>query len=99
MNLKETEELFNALNDTGIKLGFGWDACSNIPNRGDPDDTGWHLMLHDKGLFDGGEDAFNRVLEERGLEWKYEEFLGWSHISIYRPDYRFPGRKSNMVKT
>ena len=33
------------------------------------------------------------------MEWKHEEFLGWTHISVYRPGYRFPGWKSNMVKT
>jgi len=55
-------------------------------------------MLHDERLFDGREDAFNRILMERGLEWKHEEFLGWSHISIYRPGYRFPGWKSHGYK-
>ena len=71
----------------------------SIPNPGDPDDTGWHLMLHDERLFDGREDAFNRILMERGLEWKHEEFLGWTHISIYRPGYKFPGWKSHGYKT
>ena len=98
MNLKETEELFNALNDAGIRLGFGRDACTNIPNLGDPDDTGWHLMLHDEGLFEGREEAFKCILEERGLEWKPEEFLGWTHISIYRPGYEFTGWVSNNYK-
>jgi len=65
----------------------------------DSDDTGWHLRLHDRGLLDGREDAFNRILEERGLEWKHEEFLGWSHISIYRPGHRFPGWKSHGYKS
>jgi len=52
----------------------------------------------DERFFDGREDAFNRILEERGLEWKYEEFLGWLYISICRPGYRFQGWKSDMVK-
>jgi len=29
---------------------------------------------------------------------KRGEFLGWSHISIYRPGYRFPGWKSHGYK-
>jgi len=98
MNIKETEELFDALNDAGIRLGFDRDACTNIPNPGDPDDTGWHLMLHDERLLEGKEDTFNRFLEERGLEWKHEEFLGRRHVSVYRPGYRFPGWKSHEYK-
>jgi hypothetical protein len=91
MNLKDVDELFNAFNEAGIRMGFGRDACTNIPNPDDPDDTGWHLMLHDDRLFEGMEEAFKRILEERGLEWKPEEFLGWTHISIYRPGYDFTG--------
>jgi hypothetical protein len=41
VNLEDAEELFNALNEAGIRLGFGRDACTNIPNSDDPDDTGW----------------------------------------------------------
>jgi len=67
LNMEAVGELFEALNDAGIMLGFGEDACTNIPNLGDPDDTGWHLMLQNERLFDGREDAFNRILEERGL--------------------------------
>ena len=99
MNLEDVDELFEALNDAGIRLGFGRDACTNIPNPFDPDDTGWHLMLHDEGLYEGREEVFRRILMERGLEWKPEEFLGWTHISIYRPGYRFPGWKSHGYKT
>jgi len=55
-------------------------------------------MLHDEGLFEGREGVFNRILEERGLEWKHEEFLGWTHISIYRPGYKFKGWVSNIYK-
>jgi len=51
MNLEDIDELFKAFNDAGITLGFGRDACTNIPNPFDPDDTGWHLMLHDEGLY------------------------------------------------
>ena len=58
----------------------------------------WHLMLHDEGLFEGREKTFKRILEERGLKWKPEEFLGWTHISIYRPGYKFPGWKSHYYK-
>jgi len=43
-------------------------------------------------------DAFNRILMERGLEWKHEEFLGWTHISIYRPGYEFTGWVSYNYK-
>jgi len=98
MNLEDVGELFEALNDAGITLGFGRDSCTNIPNPFDPDDTGWHLMLHDEGLYEGREDVFRRILMERGLEWKPEEFLGWTHISIYRPGYKFPGWKSIYYK-
>jgi len=28
--MEEVEELFQALNNTGIKLGFGGDVCTNI---------------------------------------------------------------------
>jgi len=98
VNLEDVDELFEALNDAGIALGFGRDACTNIPTPFDPDDTGWHLMLHDEGLFEGREEIFKRILEERGLEWKPEEFLGWTHISIYRPGYKFKGWKSHGYK-
>ena len=53
MNTEEVGELFEAFNDAGIRLGFGGDACTNIPNPHDPDDTGWHLMLHDERLLEG----------------------------------------------
>ena len=79
-------------------VGYFIKIYSYLSNPGDPDDTDWHLMLHDERLFDGREDAFNRILMERGLEWKHEEFLGWTHISIYRPSYRFPGWKSHGYK-
>lgn len=64
----------------------------------DPDDTGRHLTLHDEELLKGIEEAFKRILEERGLEWKPEEFLGWTHISIYRPGYEFTGWVSHLQK-
>ena len=35
MNIEEVGELFEAFNDAGIRLGFGGDACTNIPNPGD----------------------------------------------------------------
>ncbi|MBW1728484.1 MAG: hypothetical protein JRJ62_13105 [Deltaproteobacteria bacterium] len=54
---KRLHELFYAFWDAGIALGFGGDACTNIPNPFDPDDTGWHLMIHDERLFDGREEA------------------------------------------
>jgi len=98
MNLEDVDELFKALNDAGITLGFGRDACTNIPNQFDPDDTGWHLMIHDESLYEGREEVFNRILEERGLEWKPEEFLGWTHISIYRPGHKFQGWKNHGYK-
>ncbi len=98
MNTEEVGEFFKALNDTRIRVDFGRDACTNIPNPGDPDDTSWHLKLHDEQLFKGKEDAFNRILKERGLECKYEEFLGWHHMSIYRPGYKFPCWKSHGYK-
>jgi hypothetical protein len=98
VNIEEVDELFKAFNDAGITLGFGRDSCTNIPNPFDPDDTGWHFMIHDESLFEGKEGVFKRILEERGLEWKPEEFLGWTHISIYRPGYRFPGWKSHGYK-
>jgi len=60
-----------------------------------PAGTSWS----DERFFDGREEAFNRILEERGLGWKPEEFLGWTHISIYRPRSRFPGWKSHGYKT
>jgi len=98
VDLEEVEELFGALNDAGLALGFGGDSCTNIPNPNDPDDSGWHLMIRE-GVLEGWEKVFRRVLEERGLEWKHEEFLGRRHVSVYRPGYRFPGWVSNMVKT
>jgi hypothetical protein len=98
VDMEEVEELFEALNDAGIVLGFGGDSCTNIPNPLDPDDSGWHLMIR-KGVLDGRWETFRRVLEERGLDWKHEEFLGRRHVSVYRPGYRFPGWVSNMVKT
>ena len=98
VDLEEVEELFGALNDAGLALGFGGDSCTNIPNPLDPDDSGWHLMIRECVL-EGREEVFRRVLEERGLEWKHEEFLGRRHVSVYRPGYRFPGWVSNMVKT
>ena len=98
MDLEEVEALFEALNDAGIVLGFGGDSCTNIPDPNDPDDSGWHLMIKE-GLLEGRWEAFRRVLEERGLDWKHEEFLGRRHVSVYRPGYRFPGWVSNMVKT
>lgn len=64
----------------------------------DPDDTGWHLMLRDDWLFEGREETFKRILWERGLKWKPEEFLGWTHISIYKLGYKFKGWKSNGYK-
>ena len=64
MNLEEVEELFKAFNEAGISLGFGRDACTNIPNPYDPDDTGWHLMLHDESLYERREKTFKRILEE-----------------------------------
>jgi hypothetical protein len=30
-------------------------------------------------LLKGREELFNYILEERDLEWKPEEFLGWHH--------------------
>lgn len=98
MNLEDAEEFFNPINDAGIGLGFGRDSCANIPNPFDPDDTGWHLMLHDEGLFEGREDVFKRILEERGLKWKPKEFPGWTHVSIYRPGHRRPGWISHGYK-
>jgi len=98
MNLEEVDELFKALNDAGITLGFGGDACTNIPNSFDTDDTGWHLMLRDEGLYEGREGVFRRILEERGLELKPEEFLGWTHISIYRLGQKFQGWKNHGYK-
>jgi len=65
MNIEDVGAVFNVLNDAGIRLGFGRDACTNIPNPSDPDDSGWHLMLHDERLFDGRAAAFNRILMER----------------------------------
>ncbi len=97
VDLEEVEGLFWALNDAGIVLGFGRDSCTNIPNPSDPDDSGWHLMIRE-GALEGWEEVFRRVLDERGLEWKHEEFLGRRHVSVYRPGYRFPGWVSNMVK-
>ena len=97
VDLEEVEALFGALNDAGIVLGFGGDSCTNIPDPSDPDDSGWHLMIRE-GVLDGRWEVFRRVLEERGLEWKHEEFLGRRHVSVYRPGYRFPGWVSNMVK-
>ena len=97
VNMEEVEELFGALNDAGMALGFGGDCCTNIPNPNDPDDSGWHLMIRECVL-EGRAEVFRRVLEERGLEWKHEEFLGRRHVSVYRPGYRFPGWVSNMVK-
>jgi len=98
VDLEEVEALFGALNDAGLALGFGGDSCTNIPNPLDPDDSGWHLMIRE-GVLEGREEVFRRVLEERGLELKHEEFLGRRHVSVYRPGYRFPGWVSNMVKT
>ena len=98
MKLEDIDELYETLKDVGITLGFGEDACINIPNPFDPDDTGWHLMLHDESLFEGREELFRRILEEWGLEWKPEEFLGWTHISIYRPGYEFKGWKNPGCK-
>lgn len=72
MNIEEDEELFEAINDDGIRLGFGRDAYTNIPNPGDSDDTGWHLMIHDEGLFKGREETFNRILKEQGLVWIFQ---------------------------
>jgi len=37
-------------------------------------------------------------LEERGLERKHEEFLGWTHTSVYRPDHKFKGWKNPGYK-
>jgi len=96
--LEDVDELFEVLNDAGITLGFGRDACTNIPSPFDPDDTGWHFMIHDEGLYEGREEVFRRILEERGLEWKHEEFLGWTHISIYSPGYKFKGWKNHGYK-
>lgn len=97
VDLKEVEELYWALNDAGFELGFGGDCCTNIPTPYDPDDSGWHLMIRED-ILEGRMDAFMRVLGERGLEWKHEEFLGRRNVSVYRPGYVFPGWVSNMVK-
>jgi len=48
--------------------------------------------------FSVGEEVFRRILEERGLEWKSEEFLGWTHISIYRLGHKFTDWKSHGYK-
>ena len=98
VDLEEVEALFGALNDADIVLGFGGDSCTNIPDPNDPDDSGWHLMIRE-AVLEGRREAFRRVLEEQGLDWKHEEFLGRRHFSVYRPGYRFPGWVSNMVKT
>jgi len=97
VDMEEVKRLYGALNDAGFALGFGGDCCTNIPNPSDPDDSGWHLMIRE-GVLGGREEAFRRVLEERGLRWKHEEFLGRRHVSVYRPGYRFPGWVSNTVK-
>jgi len=55
-------------------------------------------MIHDEGLYEGREEVFRRILEERGLEWKHEEFLGWTHISIIRPGHKFTGWKNPGYK-
>jgi hypothetical protein len=64
VNLEEVEELFKAFNEAGISLGFGRDACTNIPNPYDPDDTDWHLMHYDESLYERREKTFKRILEE-----------------------------------
>jgi len=53
---------------------------------------------HTEGLFEGREEVFKRILEERGLKWKHEEFLGWTHIFIYRPGHKFTGWKNPGYK-
>ena len=97
MDLDEVEALFGALGDAGIVMGFGGDCCTNIPDTGDPDDSGWHLLIREDVL-EGRWTAFGRVLVERGLGWKHEEFLGMRYVSVYRPGYVFPGWVSNIVK-
>jgi len=49
MNLEDVDTLFKALNDAGMTLGFGRDACTNIQSPSDTDDTGCHLTLYDEG--------------------------------------------------
>ena len=92
--MEEVGELFKVLNEAGISLGFGRDACTNIPN---PDDTGWRLMFHDERLLSGREDAFNLILEERGLEHQHLHHdhlvdvgsaAEWSLVVVEATDYR-----------
>ena len=88
MNTKELHELYHAFWNAGIMLSFGRDCVTNIPKDSDPDDTGWHLMLPDMSILKGKMDAFNHILEGRGLEVKQETHLGRIFTSIYRPGYR-----------
>jgi len=97
MDLEEVDALYEALGDAGIVLGFGGDCCTNIPDPGDPDDGGWHLLIREDVL-EGRWPIFRRVLGERGLEWKREGFLGMRYVSAYRPGYVFSGWVSNTVK-
>ncbi len=82
--MEEVEELHGALGEAGLALGFGADCCTNLPDPWDPDDSGWHLLIWE-GLLEGRREVFGRVLGERGLEWKHEEFLGRRYVSVYRP--------------
>ena len=85
MDTRELHELFYAFWDAGIMLGFGRDCVTNIPRGSDPDDTGWHLMFPDMGVFKGRRDIFDRIVETRGLAVKQETHLGRTFTSIYRP--------------
>lgn len=88
MDTRELYELFYAFRDAGIMLSFGGDCVTNLPKDSDPDDTGWHLMFPNMSIFKRKMDAFNRIVEDRGLKVKYETHLGRVHTSIYRPEYR-----------
>lgn len=48
----------------------------------DPDENSWHLLIHNERLLNENEDAFNLVLEERGLEWKHGVSGLASHIQL-----------------
>lgn len=76
MNLEDVDELFEALKEAGITLGFGMDACTNIPNPYDAIDAGWHLMLRDEGLYGGREEAFNRILD--AWAWSRSTRSSWA---------------------
>jgi len=93
MDTKSLHELFYAFWDAGGMLNFDQDCVTNILKDSDPDDTRWHLMFPDMGIFKGKMDVFNRIVEERGLAVKQETHLGLTHVSIYRPGYRAPPDK------